>query len=67
MLDDDTVSNETKEFIKQKITSAKWLVKNVLQRNSTPKISLKALPNCKKISSLIPQANSFPHHESRRR
>jgi len=35
MLDDSTVSAETKEFIKQKLTSAKWLLRNLMQRGDT--------------------------------
>lgn len=35
MLDDETVPQETKEFIKQSVISAKWLVRNISQRNET--------------------------------
>lgn len=35
MLDDPALPTETKDFIKQKIVSAKWLLKNIMQRNST--------------------------------
>lgn len=35
MLEDPTLGQETKEFILQKIGSAKWLLKNILQRNNT--------------------------------
>ena len=35
MLDDDSLSFETKDFIKGKILSAKWLLKNIEQRNHT--------------------------------
>lgn len=35
MLNDPDLNEETREFIKHKISSAKWLIKNVLQRNST--------------------------------
>lgn len=35
MLDDKSLSQETKDFIKQKVVSAKWLLRNILQRNST--------------------------------
>lgn len=35
MLDDESVPVETKDFIKQKIMSAKWLLKNLWQRNDT--------------------------------
>ncbi len=35
MLDDDTLPKETKDFIKNKLVSAKWLLKNIDQRNAT--------------------------------
>lgn len=35
MLDDATLPEETKDFIKQKIVSAKWLLRNIMQRNDT--------------------------------
>lgn len=35
MLDDPTVPDETKRFIKTKILSAKWLLKNIDQRGNT--------------------------------
>ncbi|HEV8052065.1 MAG TPA: RNA polymerase factor sigma-54 [Parachlamydiaceae bacterium] len=35
MLDDPALPMETREFIKQKIVSAKWLLRNIMQRNST--------------------------------
>jgi RNA polymerase sigma-54 factor len=35
MLDDECVSKEAKDFIKQKILSAKWLMRNLDQRNNT--------------------------------
>lgn len=35
MLDDETLSEETKNFIKQKVVSAKWLLRNIMQRNDT--------------------------------
>lgn len=35
MLEDPTLSSETKEFIKNKVLSAKWLLKNIDQRNET--------------------------------
>lgn len=34
-LHDDALPKETREFIKQKVTSAKWLLRNILQRNDT--------------------------------
>jgi RNA polymerase sigma-54 factor len=35
MLNDESVPIETKDFIKQKIVSAKWLLRNIHQRNET--------------------------------
>lgn len=35
MLEDKTVSDESKEFIKSKIISGKWLMRNLHQRNET--------------------------------
>lgn len=35
MLDDPTLPLETRDFIKQKILSAQWLLQNIHQRNST--------------------------------
>lgn len=35
MLEDPSLTVETKDFIKQKIVSAKWLLKNIHQRNET--------------------------------
>lgn len=35
MLEDESLSQESKDFIKNKILSAKWLLKNIDQRNET--------------------------------
>jgi RNA polymerase sigma-54 factor len=35
MLDDESLPKETKEFIRNKLISAKWLLKNIDQRNDT--------------------------------
>ncbi len=35
MLDDESLPTETKDFIKHQIVSAKWLVRNISQRNDT--------------------------------
>ncbi len=35
MLEDPNLSADTKEFIKNKVVSAKWLIKNIDQRNET--------------------------------
>jgi len=35
MLDDESLPKETKEFIRNKLMSAKWLLKNIDQRNDT--------------------------------
>lgn len=60
MLNDDTVSRETKEFIKQKISSAKWLMKNVLQRNSTLHNIAESLADLQKEFFLQPNGKLIP-------
>lgn len=35
MLNDETLNQETKDFIRHKIMSARWLLRNILQRNDT--------------------------------
>jgi RNA polymerase sigma-54 factor len=35
LLEEQSVSKETKEFIHKKVRSAKWLLRNILQRNDT--------------------------------
>lgn len=35
MLEDENLNDETKDFIKKKIVSAKWLLRNLMQRSST--------------------------------
>lgn len=35
MLDDEQVTKEAKDFIRQKVVSAKWLMRNIMQRNTT--------------------------------
>ncbi|MFN0065693.1 MAG: RNA polymerase factor sigma-54 [Chlamydiales bacterium] len=35
MLEDETLPEETKEYIKEKITSSKWLLRNLHERNHT--------------------------------
>jgi RNA polymerase sigma-54 factor len=60
MLDDETISKETKDFIRQKITSAKWLVKNVLQRNSTLQNIAESLAELQKEFFLSPKGKLVP-------
>ena len=60
MLDDKDVPADTKEFIKQKISSAKWLVKNVLQRNSTLYNITEALTEMQKEFFLNPKGKLVP-------
>jgi RNA polymerase sigma-54 factor len=48
MLEDPALTVEDKEFIKQKILSAKWLMRNLLQRNDTlEKIGLELIKHQK--------------------
>lgn len=35
MLDDENLPRETRDFIQQKLASAKWLLRNIFQRNET--------------------------------
>lgn len=37
LLEDSSLSDEARDFIKQKVISAKWLLRNILQRNETLK------------------------------
>lgn len=60
MLDDPSVSKETKDFIKQKITSAKWLMKNVLQRNSTLHNIVESLADMQKDFFIDPKGKLVP-------
>lgn len=35
MMDDESLTQDAKDFIRQKVVSAKWLMRNIMQRNST--------------------------------
>ncbi|KIC72720.1 RNA polymerase sigma-54 factor [Neochlamydia sp. TUME1] len=48
MLEDESLSSDTKEFIRIKLSSAKWLFKNVHQRNDTLLKILELLTNQQK-------------------
>ncbi|MBA2727816.1 MAG: RNA polymerase factor sigma-54 [Parachlamydiaceae bacterium] len=45
-LDDPAMSSETKEFVKQKIVSAKWFLRNIHQRNETLEKIASSLTKC---------------------
>jgi len=45
-LDDPAMPAETKEFVKQKIVSAKWFLRNIHQRNETLEKIASALTKC---------------------
>ncbi len=60
MLEDETLSKETKDFIKQKIVSAKWLLKNIHQRNETLFKILQAVVKRQKDFFLKPEGQLVP-------
>lgn len=60
MLDDETLSEETKEFIRQKIMSAKWLLRNILQRNDTLERIAQFLAKKQKDYFLKPEGQLVP-------
>lgn len=60
MLDDPELPIETKEFIKQKVLSAKWLLRNILQRNSTLERIAEALAKRQKEFFLHPEGKLTP-------
>ena len=60
MLEDPTLNIETKEFIKQKILSAKWLMRNLYQRNTTIEKIAQALAEKQKDFFLNPEGKLIP-------
>lgn len=60
MLEDPSLTVETKDFIKQKIVSAKWLLKNIHQRNETLKRISEALCVKQKEFFLHPEGKLTP-------
>jgi RNA polymerase sigma-54 factor len=60
MLDDETQTLETKDFIKNKIISAKWLLKNIYQRNETIQRIAESLAERQKEFFLNPEGKLVP-------
>lgn len=60
MLSDETLPEETKDFIKQKVLSAKWLMKNIMKRNSTLELIGKYLAKHQRNFFLEPKGNLVP-------
>jgi RNA polymerase sigma-54 factor len=60
MLDDPELSKETKDFIKQKVVSAKWLLRNVMQRNDTLERICKSLAKWHQDYFLHPNGTLVP-------
>lgn len=60
MLDDTTLTDETREFIKQKVVSAKWLLRNILQRNETLQNIGEVLTRCQREFFINPEGKLTP-------
>lgn len=60
MLDDETLPAETKDFIRQKLIAARWLLKNVHQRNETLQKILELLIKFQKDFFINPHGQLAP-------
>lgn len=60
MLNNEELSVETKDFIRRKILSAKWLMRNIFQRNDTIERIVKVLSEKQKKFFVSPQGNLIP-------
>lgn len=60
MLLDESLNKETKEFIKKKILSAKWLLRNIFQRNDTIERIAKVLSEKQKVFFINPEGALLP-------
>lgn len=60
MLYDETLNLETKDFIKNKIMSAKWLMRNIFQRNQTIERITESLAKRQKDFFLNPNGQLIP-------
>jgi RNA polymerase sigma-54 factor len=60
MMNDETLSKETKDFIKKKIVSAKWLLRNIMQRNDTLEKIAHALAKWQREFFLNPNGKLVP-------
>lgn len=60
MLEDVNLSKNDKEFIQQKVISAKWLMRNIFQRNDTIERITQELANRQKDFFLNPEGKLIP-------
>ncbi|MFA6916033.1 MAG: RNA polymerase factor sigma-54 [Parachlamydiales bacterium] len=60
MLLDENLNKETKEFIKKKILSAKWLLRNIFQRNDTIERIARVLAEKQKAFFINPEGALLP-------
>lgn len=60
MLKDQELNPETKEFIQQKILSAKWLMRNVFERNSTLEKIVQAITEKQREFFVDPEGKLIP-------
>lgn len=60
MLEDTSLSEETKDFIKQKIVSAKWLLRNIIERNTTLEKISQSLAKWQRDFFLNPEGKLVP-------
>lgn len=60
MLNDESLNTETKDFIKGKILSAKWFLKNIEQRNETIHRIVSVIAEKQKEFFINPQGNLIP-------
>lgn len=60
MLDDESLPAETKEYIKQKVMSGKWLLRNIHQRNDTIFRITESLIKTQKLFFMQPEGQLVP-------
>lgn len=60
MFDDPNISMEIKNFLKEKLRSVKWLMKNLLTRNSTLHLIVDALATLNRNFFMSPQGHLTP-------
>ena len=60
MLEDDQLPQETKDFIKHKVMSAKWLMRNIYQRNNTLMRIVESLAKIQKDFFMNPDGKLTP-------
>jgi len=60
MLQDPALASQTKEFIERKIASAKWMLRNLTQRNETLVKIAHAIAKKQRSFFMTPEGNLFP-------